>query len=690
MSLMPVITINKFGGLSPIINRRKLPDSGATIADMTRLDGADLRTFNVPLVVPPDPTQPSNLFVNGTNWIGKIYRYITADGATKRWLAWLALGQWGRIDVQPSPIQNDQFGRLYQTTAPSSNGTAVPPRVYSNPVISDTLPVKTGGRPLGIPAPTNKPTITPKNDIALATGVPISISNAAPAIVTFSVKHPFKQGQQVLIQLPNSSATNQTGMFEISGKEFLVDIPAGDTQGTTIALRGSDSTHYSTYTHGPTDSVSAVFDDSDYESRAYVWTLVSDWGEEGPPSPPSDVANVLLVNSVGTAGVALNWNRPTGQDGINRARLYRTESGTAGAQFYFVKEFNVTGGSNGSAATITEQTGGGTTLTDAVPAISLGELLPSTTWTAPPTTLFGLVSMPNGFFLGFTGNTIYASEAYEPHAWPFAYTKTVDYNIVGGASYGSSAVVCTQRQPYRVYGSDPASITVSKVDVNAPCISADSICSVGTGVAYATYEGLVVINDNESKIVTQDIVSRADWLAYWDSSMSAVFHENTYFAFSQNPAKPSIALRFEDGRLQMFTVGTIVGRSAVKDPLDDSLYFVSKLNSDWCQISKWDGGALPQAYTWYSKVFTTSHPVTMSALQVFATAYPVTVEVLATTDSTGNPDIMQSVGVFSVQNSQPMRLPAGFRAREWQVHVGGTNAVQTIRMATTMGELHSA
>jgi hypothetical protein len=686
-----VISINKFGGLRPIVKPRKLPDDGATVSDFTRLDGADVRPFFAPLIVAPDPTQPGNLQIAGSTNIKKIFRYVSTDGLTKRWLGWADGGNpFGHIDVQMSPIANDAFSRVYQTVAPGSTGNTTPPRVFSNPTIGDTFIFTSGGRLLGIPAPINKPTITPNNNTAALTMNPQIISNAAPATVTFATKHPFKQGDQVMIQLPEASQANNTGMWEISGKEFLVTIPAGDTQGLTIQLQDSDTTHFSTFQFQLNNTVGVVFDDSDYESRAYVYTLVSDWGEEGPPSPPSDVANILLVNAVGNASIGIAWNRPTGYEGINRARLYRTESGDSGAQFYFVKEFNVTGGSNGSAATISEEVGGSTNLTDTVPSISLGEELPSTTWTPPPAGLFGLMTMPNGFFLGFTGNTIYASEAYQPHAWPFAYTKTVDYNIVGGASYGQSAVICTQRQPYLVTGADPASLTVSKVDLNAPCINIDGICSVGTGVAYPTYEGLAVVSDTAATIVTNSLMSRADWLAMWDSSMSACFHENTYFAFSQNPAKPSFALCFDGAEMRMFTLSTLQAQSAVKDPIDDSMYFITKTGGFWCSLTKWDASPSQQAYTWYSKLFTMTHPVSMSALQIFATQYPINCEVLATTDALGDPDALTSIGVFNITNSQPIRLPAGFRAREWQLHIGGTAPVQTVRMATTMGELHSA
>lgn len=686
---MPVIQINQFGGMSPIIDKRKLQNGGATVADFTRLDGGDLRPFNAPLPTAPDPSQPGVTTIEGTLGISKIFSFVSLDGTTKRWLAWQNQpASIGRIDVARSPIPNDSFQRLYQTTGNGTNITVppYPPYVFSNPVLSDTIIFTSPpGRTLGIPAPPNKPIITPINDTTSTSKNPSAITQSAPASVSFLTKHPFKQGDQVMVQIP--SAVPNTGMSELSGKEFVVDIPDGDTLGLTINLRDSNTTNYSAYASNPAASIGLVFTDSDYETRSYVWTIVSDWGEEGPPSPPSDISNVLLIAGVGSATVGLNWNRPTGMNGINRARLYRTESGTNGAQFYFVEEFTVTGGSNGSAATIKDSLGN-TVLKDTVPAISLGEELPSATWTAPPVGMFGLTSMPNGFFLGYLGNTVYASEAYEPHAWPNAYTKTCDFNIVGGASYGTSAVIATTGQPYLVTGADPASLTLQKLNLDAPCISAGGIISVGTGIAYPTYEGLAVVSDSAQSIVTQNIMSKAQWLAYWDNSINAEFHENTYFAFSQNGAKPSFALRFNNsnGSMQLFTLNGMLASAAAIDSVDDSLYAVTSPAGVFDTLSKWDAGA-PQAYNWVSKVFTMPHPVNMGCAQVLASSYPLSITISASTDGTSNPDTMSTVGVFTVSDSRPFRLPSGFLAREWQVQLSGTTAVQEVFLATSMSEL---
>jgi hypothetical protein len=122
------------------------------------------------------------------------------------------------------------------------------------------------------------------------------------------------------------------------------------------------------------------------ETRAYVYTFVSEFGEEGPPSPP--------VVATGDAGTwALTGMDTTVPDAASRAfgtgaktRIYRTVSSATSSNFYYVGEVDF----------------GTATFNDDVAAttVATNNLLESAGWVAPPTTLEGFVVMPNGYLVG--------------------------------------------------------------------------------------------------------------------------------------------------------------------------------------------------------------------------------------------------------------------------------------------------
>lgn len=73
------------------------------------------------------------------------------------------------------------------------------------------------------------------------------------------------------------------------------------------------------------------------ETRAYVYTYVTAWGEEGQPSDPTLVdlypASQTVTLTFGTV--------PTGNYNLATIRIYRTAVGTSGTNYYFVDEVPV-------------------------------------------------------------------------------------------------------------------------------------------------------------------------------------------------------------------------------------------------------------------------------------------------------------------------------------------------------------
>ena len=247
------------------------------------------------------------------------------------------------------------------------------------------------------------------------------------------------------------------------------------------------------------------------EDRTYRYTYVSALGEEGPPSPVSQVVKTLDGDVIELTGFEAP---PTDNYDITQIRLYRTSSTIAGTEYQFVKEFDVA-----------------TSTTEAVKQSNLGEIISTTTWDAPPEGMQGIVAMPNGMMVGFVGRTIHMSEPYFPHAYPPEYDQAVDYEIVGLAAFGNSVVVLTEGFPYVLTGSHPRNVNIRPYKIKQACVSAESIAADKDRVIYASPDGLVEIGVNGAKIITEPYVLKKEWASYSPTTMVGEFHDGKYFGF---------------------------------------------------------------------------------------------------------------------------------------------------------------
>ena len=170
---------------------------------------------------------------------------------------------------------------------------------------------------------------------------------------------------------------------------------------------------------------------------------------------------------------------PPSNRAINRMRIYRSQTSALGdTTLYFLDELPAT-----------------TTLFEYDETqYPMNEVIASTDYNPPPDNLEGLISLPNGIMAGFVGKKVYFSEPYRPHAWPEKYIMTVDYPVVGFGAFGSSIAVMTTGMPYVMQGNTPDAMVSQRLEVNLPCLSAQSIVDLGYSVAYASTQGLVTIS----------------------------------------------------------------------------------------------------------------------------------------------------------------------------------------------------
>lgn len=149
----------------------------------------------------------------------------------------------------------------------------------------------------------------------------------------------------------------------------------------------------------------------------------------------------------------------------------------------------------------------------------LGDDLVTEGWVPPPAGLRGLIVLPNGSAVGFVGNQICYSEPFQLHAWPLSYRYQVDSNIVGIAAYGTTVVACSENRPHIADGVEPEAVTVQATGDVWPCLSKQSVCSVGDGVVFSTRHGLAYVGQAGNDIVTKNLYTVEEWTPLVPSSM---------------------------------------------------------------------------------------------------------------------------------------------------------------------------
>jgi hypothetical protein len=390
------------------------------------------------------------------------------------------------------------------------------------------------------------------------------------------------------------------------------------------------------------------------ETRVYVYTYVSEYGEEGPPSEPSESVDIDPESPVTVSSIS---GAPTGNYNIAKVFLYRTATGSAATGFQFVKEILV-----GVAST-----------SDNVPQSMLGELIPSVDWLPPPSDMQGARLMANGIVIGWSQEkTICFSEPYLPHAYPAAARLSVEFPVVGIAVFGQSAAILTKAHPYIVTGVDPQSMTMAKLPLEQACVSKRSIVETGDGVIYASPDGLVMIGPGGARLMTASILSQKQWQAYNPSSIHGYWHENRYHGVYTVGNATKMFIFDPTGQTASWCEAEVAAFAGHRVVQDDALYML--LNSG---VEALFGGSTPRTYRWISKLASMPSPTNFSFGQVVAKSYPVTLKVTA--------DGFERT--YTATSSDPFRLHSGFLARDWQVEVTGAVEVTAVALAQSGWEL---
>jgi hypothetical protein len=475
---------------------------------------------------------------------------------------------------------------------------------------------------------------------------------------------------------------------------------------------------------GPTaaPTLSASGGTAPTETRSYVYTFINTFGTILEESAPSPAATVTCNSSGATVTISGIQTAPAGAYNYTAVRIYRTVIGTNTVSFQFVKEVPI----------------GTTSTTDALSVVALGEQLTSDLYTPPPSTLQGLVEMPNGMLAGFTGNQVWFCEPYKPHAWPVTYMQTTEYPIVGLGVFGTSLFVGTEANPYLMTGSSPAAVSSEKLSVLQPCTSKRSIVSDQWGVVYSCPNGLMGIGPGIQDLITQPLYTRDEWQALNPASVTGLLYNNMYMGFFNNGTGPTSAFVFSRADVPPLATYDFPATCVYIDRRNSDIYAVSADDNKIYQLDADPHNAT--IYQWKSRLFQMTEPTNFGALKVKADysyiqgglaynnqiqldlAYNLTLfnTRVAAGLSLGGcvddnlvdgmlingsdlrpivaPEDVRSIQIIAYADGQqvfeigvtsddPVRLPAGFKATHWELLITGNTPVRRVTMSTTIGEL---
>lgn len=732
------------------------PESGAAFnSTLVAAVGANLSwTYNA---------IPTTSFQGGTN--------LSFDASITSPSTWLEFAD-PDTDVMRSPVIDDSFDRFYfasPSVAPMYNTRAridggQPPWLLGVPApgCAPGVAVSGGGSAvtLGFPASISVNAGTPGanilylvpitplgamilNDVTLMPAATSATARYAAVLFDDNNGSPHNLlntgtiSTGVVASTPAASAfVNPTGLL------MNVQYWIGFMTDTAFAVQFADDTgakgvvSLNTFSNGPPavlNNLSVGYGDlqvwgdltssSVQEARSYVYTYLTAYAEESPPSP----ATVVTGWSNGTWTVDL-FTPPPDQMGVTRditqIRLYRSVTATAGATTYFwVADLPVT------TAVYSD------VITDDVVATNF-QLL-SQLWTPPPEDLQGIIAMPNGMAVGFRANEIWFCEPYRPHAWPASYTLTTEYPIVGLGVSGNSVVACTSGAPYVATGTAPASMSATKTQISEPCHSRGSIWGNTDGVYYASPNGLILVSQYGAVTNTSELwITREKWQQLTPQKfVRCIPLVSSYFALGtkrngdNSVAQQGFTIELNAADAQSFTIWPQPGghRLGFSTLLAPNGFDVLNLRLDpWSSVAlvMQNGGVyyydftdkapVMQTYKWRSKLLQQKSKKNFSCMRIWFSVPNGTPAQNATRNTSAFNDpswtalapgqygivrvyagfgdqetnSMQLVTVREIWTPQElMRIASGFKYETWQFEFEARVPISNVQIATSVKAL---
>jgi hypothetical protein len=529
----------------------------------------------------------------------------------------------------------------------------------------------------------NPAVVFPGTKVAVVSPTAVTISVALIGNVVAGDTFQFDNANQIVNGATVSTINMAAGQVTISNAVIAGGVQAGDTIQFLTALP---------------------------ETRAYVYTYVNDFAEEGQPSP----ATVASGDGNGTWVIVIPIPPPGYNTGRamnpGHYRLYRTVTDASGNATYF------------QVTEVPINPVGPVTITDNASDASItGNLILSTIGFAPPPAgLQGVVMMANGIAAGYTNEReVWFSAAYLPHAWPPQYALTVDYPIVGLTANGTSLNVMTEGSPFIATGVTPDTMTIGKITANEPCISRGSIVSAGEGAYYASPNGIQLLNTGGTENVTIGIFEKEFHYSLLPPQWAAGKYGSSYASFIKSSPIPS-----PDG---LGYLGFVLDNSVpnvpftylrpvppeteiincYSDELSGQLFVLIGGGAvmQWNPPQSVSGATTLRSWQWKTKMFRFTAPQLFKAFMVLfevppevtitlgarntdqgQTFDPTTQYLIVRVYADGNPIVVREIQ----KSGEVLLIPGDFKAELWEFQFEGQIGMRFFKCASSVKELKAA
>lgn len=654
---MTAFKLDRLSGLLPRVPESLLPPTNATVATNCEFSYGELRNIKGDYLAQTLSNSPVSLY--------------TDNGLT--FYSWPE-----DVNAVRSPLASDIFDRLYFTTPTDF-------RVTTRSGMSIAGGVPASSYRVGVPRPTLAPTVT----VTAAPGLDTASIAATfhyeyggvkylegPIALTGSVADrkwtftPPSRGVGVYLDPPpeQSFAVVRLVATDNSTHDVLFDVYTGNS---TFAAAGAWALSLSQDADGTSFILNLASSAAEEvkETRAYVYTYVNTYGEEGPPSPPTVItAMATLPFTVGVTRDALTADYAP----IKEIRVYRTPTGSEIADYFY----------SGAVQVLTAP-GAAFQFIDTTTAAGLNEPLASSDFYPPSPALVGVTCLPNGILMAWKGNELHFSEAYKPWSWPPQYVKTFRHNIVGGIAHGSGALITTLSQPFFISGVSPDSMTEGKVNSPQAGVSKWAMADLNGMIAYASNDGIVVVDGNRAVLdYSEQFFTRDVWRTLYRAgfgTMRFCVWDGRLVVYSSANAFTPFMIRLDEAKGSMTELPALFANCSFVSPIGDQFYYAR--GNGLYQF----GGGTDVPATWKSREMVMSSPVNFGVAQVICEG-AWTLQVFAK-QKVNNVFVYLLVHTKGLTGDETFRLPGGFKSDRWKIAVEGTGRFRELRVAETPREL---
>jgi hypothetical protein len=215
------------------------------------------------------------------------------------------------------------------------------------------------------------------------------------------------------------------------------------------------------------------------------------------------------------------------------------------------------------------------------------------------------------------------------------------------------------------------------IESDQACVSRTSLVDFGGYAIYASPDGLVRASGNTAELMTGEFFDKDSWETFLPETIRAYPFEGKYLAFYGDVADGNGFVFDPNGGKDSFvTLSDFPVSAAYYEQLTD-LLTVAYVEDSTYKLGDFNEGDVT-TYTRRTKKFMYADPVSLNCVRIEADSYPISFELIA--DGV-------SRGTWTFPDNEIVKLPGGYRAREYQFEVRGSGEISGIYISDSMAEM---